>query len=406
MATDALPAANPGSGPKPLHLQWVDFYKGVSILFVVLIHVLGRFISLYHAGSLRWEVLSLLHCAVDCAVPAFILLSALLNGISLLRNNNIERFYRSRLKTILSPYILWSIIYYIFSIISSRHSFSAAHMLYLILIGKAYEHLYFLWILLQLLLIMPFLVLLYRSKPPLWKTILTGFILAIGFKLFSFYLLSPVAIVNRSIFRYILVIGMGLWLSSHVLEIQGFLRKAFLSVFLTAVAGAYLSFPTMMQLHNHEAREFQRIHTASNNIQKKPAIAIKINNPTKNLNLVPQHVMYSNQKTVIQTTKMMMNEIGKWAYNVGASLLIIIFSVRYCRRGFLSRVFEGMGKRSMQIYLVHPLILAGLDKMPGFLFFAGRLTALALYTIIAIVLSVLFAYLMEKARLAPLLFGR
>lgn len=140
-------------------LREMDFIRATAALSIIMIHVTG----LYVYSS---RVAYYLNQAVRFAVPVFILISGLLLYGSVLTRPGIGgylEFISKRLKKILFPYLIWTLIYIIYSM---RHDLSSILLnknAFLmgtgkkILFGTGYIHLYFVIIIIQLYLLFPLL---------------------------------------------------------------------------------------------------------------------------------------------------------------------------------------------------------------------------------------------------------
>jgi len=140
-------------------LREFDLIRGIAALSVIAIHVTAGFVTVSAAGY-GWNQ------AMRYAVPLFILLSGfLLYYLDLGRKPlTYSQFIRRRLKKIMAPYVLWTLLYVGYSGRLHWSSWAASGgeeplrlMAKHLLMGTGYVHLYFLLIMLQLYLLYPLL---------------------------------------------------------------------------------------------------------------------------------------------------------------------------------------------------------------------------------------------------------
>lgn len=163
-----------------------DILKGIGILEVMLHHLLSHSVRKFAvAGSPEAWAMTIANRVFHFAVPAFLLVSALLLARSLASRPRPDwkRFYLRRAQRTLWPYLLWSVVYIFFRVLIVRIGDDVAPApvtlpwgvvtLPFLLAdakglaedffwGKAYYHLYFLVVLLQFSLAFPLFLYLLR----------------------------------------------------------------------------------------------------------------------------------------------------------------------------------------------------------------------------------------------------
>ena len=166
------------SEPQKSRDQSFDILKGVLILSVVLLHSSGRSASeLVAKDSVEWWILRCINWGFCFAVPCFLFVSAILWSRSQIARGSWNGYFKRRIKSILGPYVIWTGIYWLFrlliehSMLKPRESGGIVSRtqipvrLYELFFGKAYFHLYFMFVLLQFALLFPLLYwLIKRSK--------------------------------------------------------------------------------------------------------------------------------------------------------------------------------------------------------------------------------------------------
>ncbi len=87
-------------------ILYLDFLKGVSILFVVLLHVAALGLSASPVGSYSWEISNIIDSLCRFVVPVFVMIS----GALLMDKLKDFHLYKS-FKRLFFPLILWSLLY-------------------------------------------------------------------------------------------------------------------------------------------------------------------------------------------------------------------------------------------------------------------------------------------------------
>ncbi|BCZ87644.1 acyltransferase family protein [Thermus thermophilus] len=192
---------------------WVEVFRGLAILEVVLHHVTGRFLRELPQGSPEWLLLAGVNRTLHFAVPAFLFMTTLVLGASFYREFRLGRYLRNRALRLLWPYLLWSGIYLLFRYWDTG-VFQPERLLHQLLWGKAYFHLYFLVVALELALLLPlFRPFLLRRPHGVWFLLLgAGGTLALYF-LNRAYRFLPYP--GSFVLWYLPAIALGLYLASR-----------------------------------------------------------------------------------------------------------------------------------------------------------------------------------------------
>jgi peptidoglycan/LPS O-acetylase OafA/YrhL len=294
----------------------LDVVRGIAICEVVVHHVLG-FARLHaHPDTLSNLLYTAANRTLHFAVPAFLFVMA----IVLTRSMGNARwswpvFYGRRGQQTAIPYLVWSVLYAGFAFWQGKVGEEAvgspgvwAHWL---LWGKAWEHLYFLTLAIQMFLVLPLLVAWVRR----WKAGLGALLAAAaGLQLGAYWshhwwIRSPYP-TSLLIWHLVPVIA-GVWLGLH-LESWDREWRRFRVVFITlAVVGwaAYLP---------QGIRELK--------------------------GLPVQPFAY---------------QAAFWVYTTGIVFCLMALGRRIVRSSatWLGRGLQHLGARSMPIYLLHPMLL-------------------------------------------------
>jgi peptidoglycan/LPS O-acetylase OafA/YrhL len=346
-------------------LEWIDVFRGLAIVAVALIHTCGSFLSLRFPPDTLWYALSGLKNVLQFAVPAFLMLSSLVLTRSLLRDASLGKYFRNRMQSVLWPTIVWTLLCIPYAH-WLRPEFTWAQTARRVWDGTSQYHLYFLRVLLQLCLILPLLLPLMRRRPPLWKLLPVTILLTLAVFFANRYFLFT-RYPASWLFWYIPSIALGIWLAGQSERWLSIARRGwFFALVLTMTGGWYYLSYAMRDAEGFDERT----------------------------------VAYP---------------ISQWIYVSGAGLLLFCIAVLWSekpRKFFLLPLWRLLGRYSLQIYLLHPVILAVMSKEIEKHFISGFISAKLLVVlfivrlIACIAVPLFFARLFEKLRLSSLLFGR
>ncbi len=353
--------------PKPVaRLAWIDVFRGLAIVAVAVIHTIGSCIGLRKPPDTSWYCMAALKALLQFAVPAFLMLSALVLTRSLLRDASPGRYIRNRAQSVLWPTIVWTLLCIPYAH-WLRPEFTWHQTALRVWYGTAQYHLYFLRVLLQLCVILPFLMPLARKRLPFWKVLP----LTVGLTLAFFVcnrLYWHISTPASWFFWYVPSIAFGVWLAGQTERWVSIARRgSYFAVFFLVVSGSwYLPFA----LRDAEGVD---LRSAS-------------------------------------------YPISQWVFVTCASFLLFALAVLWSEKPKKSistlPLWRLLGRYSLQIYLLHPGILALSVKViePHFItgFISLKLLVLLFCTrlVFCIAAPLLAAVILEKCRVSSLLFGR
>ena len=325
MAQDVVEvAAGPaGRGERPEsgagRLGALDVCRGLAILAVLFIHVSGHFLPALHPArshvppNWAWFALAVPNQDAQWAVPCFLMLSAAVNALSLARGNDLGRYAKRRVQTALVPYLLWSAVYIAVNVfVKHQHAPGVRATLTLLQNGTAYFHLYFFVLVLEMYVLLPFFVPLFRRRPPFWAITLGAVALQAG-----------VYGLNRYVFPHhfqatvlwdILPVALGLWLFSQSARWPEILRRGIWGAGAVALIALIVYTPL--------------------------AVAAMLHRPVNT-------ALY---------------QFGQWGYTAGMSFLMLAAAAAL-GRGRMAMVLGYLGAESLAIYVMHPLAILLLDKL-------------------------------------------
>jgi peptidoglycan/LPS O-acetylase OafA/YrhL len=152
--------------------------RALAILGVIMVHATSYATVELATSSSLYPLYNFLNRFFAFGTATFIFLSAFVLFYSyynrVLDKQLLQNFYLNRLKYIVLPYVIFSLIYYVvvvFPLSPDNNSFSGLSRDFLLKLatGKAYDHLYFIFVLIQFDLLFPFLLWLFQKQKGLVK---------------------------------------------------------------------------------------------------------------------------------------------------------------------------------------------------------------------------------------------
>jgi len=137
------------------YVLWIDLLRITAMLGIILIHVAAPLV--YDFGNIsltNWYIANIYDSAVRNCAPIFFMIS----GYLLLNTAEpILLFYKKRILKVVIPLIVWSIIYIIWNSLFLGKDILSFKSFYSIIISPAYYHLWFMYALIGVYLIVPIL---------------------------------------------------------------------------------------------------------------------------------------------------------------------------------------------------------------------------------------------------------
>lgn len=185
-----------------------DYLKAISICLVIITHITYR---------TKPPVNVLFPYFIDMAVPIFMIISGFLNTKSCEERKKVtirewfqwKQFFR-KVKSIYLPFIIIWVVEIVFILLIQKETMNIKDVIYGLLTGGRGPGSYYTPILLQFVVIFPFIDILLRRKPMLGSAmlLLVQLLLEIGTQ----YLQIPVDIYRLLVFRYLIFIWLGIML--------------------------------------------------------------------------------------------------------------------------------------------------------------------------------------------------
>lgn len=352
-------------------IQSINYMRGLCMLGVIGIHVGSVALLSPHPNTVLVAVLEILS---RFSVPAFFFLSAFGMFYSQPLNQPFSygTYLRRRLRTVLVPYLFWSIFYlaYVGAVSHNFAAFEPSALAKTLWYGLAMYHIYFLVILLWFYFLMPLWRPLLKAMdhhPAFWFSLLF-----VGNVIFNFYssyiwdfhsssLLLQDAFnyrLNYIVLHYLFIFMFGAFTAEHFDEVKAWIARH--GLFINALqvlstAAMLASYYGIMYYMKYDPL------SAVNTIHQ----------------LSPAGMVYT------------------------LSTMIFLLYWWECRPvpQFIHNLFKMLGDYSYPIYLVHPLFLSFLTGLSAhFHFFLRSLHIVAIYFIVA-ALSAAFSALLPRLNL-------
>lgn len=232
-------AAQPAGKRKP-RLAAIEYIRGISMMGVIGIHVGSQYLSNPAANP---HLIALFEIFTRFSVPIFFFISAfgLFYNLDIHAPFDARHFYVRRIKTVLIPYLVWSVFYILHdSLLYSTGLPSPFYFCGLLFFGSAKYQLYFLVILLWFYLLMPLWIALVRRLTlrglgvllvlqvlfDYWSSFSVPFNLYV-YGLPDDSLLKPLLMyrLNYWVLHYLFIFLLGGWLAVHIDAFHRFMQE-------------------------------------------------------------------------------------------------------------------------------------------------------------------------------------
>ena len=223
-------------------LREFDILKGLSITAVILIHVTSHGVGTFDPTSISYFVYLILNRLSQFAVPTFIFASSVLlsyihcDSFRNMTTEKLKTFYRKRFLRVIPPYLLWTLVYVVVKNVESNSSvaLNLGNYFNLLLKGDGYYHLYFVIVILQLYIFLPFIMHVVSHLNIKFHYVL---LFSIGMQVACYYLYEGYLIhyfprATRLMIWYLVVILMGVWIGENYEEYCK--RETHVTIFLPA----------------------------------------------------------------------------------------------------------------------------------------------------------------------------
>ena len=190
-------------------ISWADLIRVLAIFLVVVIHVSGQLTNAWgKIPTEQWIIADLYGGIARIAVPLFFMISGYL---LLPRSESLSDFYTKRMPRILIPFVAWSLNYLGWYCGNHPNTCTPSLIWDLLLVQGTYYHLWFLYSITSIYLILPVLRLMIRpdtDKSILWYLILLWLIfqpgLTIAHKFWNFSIKINVPLATGFVCYFVL----------------------------------------------------------------------------------------------------------------------------------------------------------------------------------------------------------
>ncbi|MGO4888775.1 acyltransferase [Anaerobacillus sp. MEB173] len=206
--------------------------RTLAILGVLMVHSTSSVVGELDHSSSYWSMYNFLNIFFKYGTPTFIFLSSFVLFYNYynrpLDKKLVTGFYKKRLLYIIIPYLLFSVFYYWLRVHYYYSHYTFDYMISdfteKLLTGKAYTHLYFVFISIQFYLLFPLLLWMFKRFPVLAKNaIWIGFALQWAFVLYNHYYLGYTQTGSLAI-SYMSYYFLGAFIGIYYNSIVGWLK--------------------------------------------------------------------------------------------------------------------------------------------------------------------------------------
>lgn len=131
----------------------IDQLRIIAAFAVIIVHVAGDLLLEGTSGSYKWWVGNITDSILRWCVPVFVLISGTLL-LDPLKKEAASQFYLKRIKRIFIPLVFWSIFYICYQMFHSKF-FTINQAIKLVVQGRPYNHLWYLYMMLGLYIFTP-----------------------------------------------------------------------------------------------------------------------------------------------------------------------------------------------------------------------------------------------------------
>lgn len=338
----------------------IDVLKGISIIAVLIIHTTGIAVSDLDKSSLSYIILAVLNRFSQFAVPAFIFASSMLLMYNYSDGDDWKLFYNKRFKNVLLPYIVWTMIYGIYLYVVYNEPLKSILTVENLFFGGMFYHLYFIVIIVQLYLLFPILLYIYRFISQNIHTVVLSIVLfqIVDVLVYRYFISKFFQNSSLLFITYISFIIAGMYIGENIREWGKYYHKKLLNLFFAVIVFGYLFVDISL-------KAFANKQIDSN--------------------------LYN---------------IYYYAFTLLASLFFFALSTKILNYHALSGLLASTGKLSFGIYLSHPLFL---DVLNHFLN-TGNQYLYDIYILFIFIMiyaiSYFFAKFLKKHKFATVVIGK
>ncbi|MFZ7103619.1 MAG: acyltransferase [Peptococcaceae bacterium] len=192
-------------------VEEINILRVIGVFAVIFIHTTAGPVSTLQKGSWLFILFAVLNRSLQFAVPLFIFIS----GFVLFYNYRYDPrlkvgdFWKKRLKGVLIPYLIWTMIFYGFFILAGYYTFSWSFFFKKLFLADMVYHLYFVLLIIQFYLLFPIFHYLFNKEH---AVLMLGILLALNL-LFMKFAYFPYA--DRFFLQYIFFFALGCFFAKN-----------------------------------------------------------------------------------------------------------------------------------------------------------------------------------------------
>ncbi|MFX0026193.1 MAG: acyltransferase [Candidatus Hermodarchaeota archaeon] len=335
------------------NIKEFDILRGFAIIFVVIIHTFGL-VYHYKEGIEYLLTYGIIFIIAQSAVPIFLFISGYFLRLKYINQNSLKSIFKSRVKKIVLPYLLFSIIYLLYNNWRFDLNTSFLEGIYQILTFSVEFHFWFLGL----------LVFFYIFFPLLNKC----------FEEFNKFKLLIGSVILQLI-----------WIVLEITIYKQFLSNPNMQILIFFIKYAFISYNFYFILGMYFAENYDQVIDKSNN---KKGVFILI------LFLIPSILLYYFYMDLVyfKLTTMPLSILE----------ILIFYKISLnLKEKKIGNLFEFFGRYSYGIYLIHPLI----TSLLGYIFEIGALFYLLLFVNVCF-FSLSIIYLINLLPYSEILIGK
>ncbi|MBQ2752919.1 MAG: acyltransferase [Firmicutes bacterium] len=177
----------------------ISFINVLLCLLVIFIHVSSEPVTVLDKTGWEYMMVVIPWKLSSFVVQGFIFLSGLKLFVSGTDNINYSKYYISKIKNIILPYVIWVFVYYVYFMRKGYFGFSISQLAENILLGNLVSHFYFIVVIVQFYILAPLWIKLIR-KTSQYITIIAALMVTVIFGKYFAHTLSVMG--NGYVFRY------------------------------------------------------------------------------------------------------------------------------------------------------------------------------------------------------------
>lgn len=217
-------------------LTEINILRAFACLSVMLLHISATPVSLLPPGSIHLYIVTTLNRSLVFCMPVFIFISGLLTFYKYQdREFNFFKFIPKRLKTVLLPYLFWTLVYYALYIVAGMYTFSFEYLLKSILLADMCYHLYFIALIVQFYLLFGIFRYLFKNK---YSHFILGVILLINILFLKYQInwqmnFAWLKYADRFFLQYIFFFSLGCYAGKYLSYFVEYIKRRKIIIFLS-----------------------------------------------------------------------------------------------------------------------------------------------------------------------------